>query len=147
MPCTCPSWITYSLPVLFSRPFCKSIKVILNSQPFLQCAVVLPSYLPAICMASKDISPFPHFLCVLASMYQYKIRKWEECNFCVSDVGLCVRSRMRWQISSKWQCCSAPFLSLAEMDHTWGNQCIDYWLVLAVLKSTTLLHVTLVKLN
>lgn len=105
------------------------------------------SCLPAVCRVSKDISPFHHSLCVLVSTYLYERRKWEERNFRVSDVGLCVRSRMRWQMSSKWQRCSAPFFSLTEMDHTQGNQCIDYWLVLVVLKPTTLLHVTSVKWN
>lgn len=82
-------------PCILSRPFCKSVKVILNSQPFLLCTVILSSQLPAICMASKAVSPFHHSSCLLLSMYLYEKNKWEKCNFCVSDVGLCVRNRMR----------------------------------------------------
>lgn len=77
MPCTCPSWISYSLPVFFSRPFCKSPKVILNSQPFLQCAVVLSSFLPSFLPFAWPERIFLHSIDLCVCWYPHTCKKKE----------------------------------------------------------------------
>lgn len=61
----------------FSRQFCRSIKVILNSKPFLWWACV-SSQPQTICKVSKHIS-ITQCVCVCACLDLWERRKWEEC--------------------------------------------------------------------
>lgn len=73
------SFLNFILPfyLYFSRQFCRSIKVILNSKPFLWWACV-SSQPQTICKVSKHIS-ITQCVCVCACLDLWERRKWEEC--------------------------------------------------------------------
>lgn len=130
MPCTSPSWILYSLPCIFPRPFCY-VKVIWILS--LSCNV-LWFFLPTFLLFAWPVGIFLHSITLCVCRYPctcMKKENWKSVNSVYLMLVYVLETEWSHRCHLSDNAALHHFLSLTKMDHTWGNQHIDfdqYWL-------------------